>query len=324
MNIIEAYIKFKKQFLIFITGISGCGKTALARNISRDFKLKMIDQFDYYKKGYSESVDLPDGTKVINWYNDDAVDWDKLNKDIDEMKDKGLIVAGFALPTDKLTNVPDYHIHLNISKQECIERRRIYVEKNKDKYEDEFKLINTPAEKLKMNQLIFPYYLDAIKRSKIQKFINITELNDDAIYDQTFETIISFIQKVLYQDIPAVDKNIQQQRQQQSKQQSRQQSKQQQQSQQQSRQQESKQIKPVKPLSDFVEQLITSSTAALTQDVARQDDSSEIEYIEDPLNLINQPEFRELIDNSSEVSDSNTSTKMRNGPIKFLSDFEEM
>lgn len=208
MNIVEAYIKFKGQLLIFISGLSGCGKLSLAKNIARDFKLKLIDQFDYYKTNYDVTVSLPDGTTLINWYTDDAVDWNKFNEDIDKFKNNGLLVVGFSLPEDKITSIPDYHLHLNASKQVCMEKRKTFLENHKDKYEEEYKLIGTQTEKLKMNQLIFPYYLESIRKSKINKFINITPkqtehsdqiiMSDDEIYDEAYNIIITFIKNYLY------------------------------------------------------------------------------------------------------------------------------
>ena len=200
MNIVEAYIKYKKQLLIFISGLPGCGKLSLSKAISEDFKLKLIDQIDYYKSDYNVKSTLSDGTVVINWYNDEAIDWLKLNNDINEFKSTGLIVTGISLPSDKLTSVVDYHIHLNISKQVCMEKRRDFLEKNKDnnKYNQEYKLLGTPLEKSIMNQLIYQYYLDSRQKSKINKFINITELSDDKVYDDAFDQIIRFITEYLY------------------------------------------------------------------------------------------------------------------------------
>ena len=202
MNIVEAYIKFKGQLLIFISGLPGCGKLELAKNISEDFKLKIIDQYNYYIQNYSETIKLPDGTEVINWYTDDAIDWDKFNQDIDEMKGDGLIVIGISFPEDKITSKPDYHIHLNISKQACVERRKMFLEKHKDdeKYTEDYNLMGSVVEKLKMNQLIFPYYLESIKKAKINKFLNINEMNNDAVYDAAFDALIDMIKKYLKQE----------------------------------------------------------------------------------------------------------------------------
>lgn len=199
-NIVQAYIDIKGQLLIFITGISGCGKIQLAKNIARDFKLKIIDQFYYHKKDYNQKILLPNGKQIKNWYSDDATDWDKLNSDINKFKSKGLIVIGSSLPDKKIEAKKDYHIHLNISKQICMEKRREFISKNKNKYPKEYLQINSPEEKLKMNQLIYPYFLKSTSESQINKFININDLSDSQIYDKSFQYLIDFIKKELHQN----------------------------------------------------------------------------------------------------------------------------
>ena len=196
MNIVEAYIKYMPQLVIFVSGISGCGKTNLAKRISDGFNINFMEQQHYIKKDYDTQITLPDGTQVVNSYTDDAVDWDRLNKDLSKLKHQGVVLSGFALVDDKIKTKPDYHIHLSLSKQTCMEKRRKYLEKNKKKYPDEYKLINTPAEKLKMNQLIFPYYLDTKKRSTINKVLNINDMSNEEIYDAAWDTLIEFIKSV--------------------------------------------------------------------------------------------------------------------------------
>ncbi|AYV76915.1 MAG: uridine kinase [Barrevirus sp.] len=201
MNIVEAYIKFKGQLIIFISGLYACGKLKLAKKIQRDFGLTLLNQYDYYKKDYNEKIKIGDNQDtLINWYTDDAIDWLTLNNDIEKYKKDGVIVVGFSLPQSRINKDihVDYHIHLNIKKQECMEKRKQFLEKHKDKYKEEYGIINTPLEKLIMNKLIFPYYLESVKKSKINKFINVTGLSDDKIYDLAFDSIISFIESYLY------------------------------------------------------------------------------------------------------------------------------
>ncbi len=200
MNVVEAYIKLKGQLIILVSGLPGCGKTTVGKKISQDFKIDYIDQFNYYIKDYDKKVKLPDGSDVLNIYNNDAIDWKKLNKDVNSKKEKGVVVSGIAFPNDKLNFTPDYHIHLSISKKECLERQKDFLEKNKDKYQEEWKDIESGRERLKMNQLIYPYYLETVKESKINKFININNLDDDGAYDSAFDIIISYIQFFLNSD----------------------------------------------------------------------------------------------------------------------------
>lgn len=208
MNVVEAYIKFKSQLIIFVSGIPGCGKTGLAKRISHDFKLSYLDQTDFFKEKYDDEVTLPDGTKVINIYTDEAVDWDRFTKAINDKKSKGIVVVGVSFPDSiiKPKVDVDYHINLSISKQRCMEIRKEYLEKHKDDYPEEYAQLDTPVEKLKMNRLIFPYYLESVKNSTIDYKIPGNEITNDQIYDQAFGLIISFIENYLYEIRPTESK----------------------------------------------------------------------------------------------------------------------
>ena len=43
MNILEAYIKYNGQLIIFISGLTGCGKTKLAKKLAFDYKCKILN-----------------------------------------------------------------------------------------------------------------------------------------------------------------------------------------------------------------------------------------------------------------------------------------
>ena len=64
VNIVEKYIQNKDQLIILISGFSGSGKTLLAKNIERDFKLNFLNLNDFYKKDYINIVDLGNNIKV--------------------------------------------------------------------------------------------------------------------------------------------------------------------------------------------------------------------------------------------------------------------
>jgi len=195
MNIIEAYIKFYGQLIIILSGIAGCGKNKFAKNISNTFGIKLIKQADYVKDGYTNTMKIGENLTVNNLNTDDAFDWNRLLSDINKYKSSGIIVTGISFP-NKIININiDYHLHLSISKQECIERKQKFLENNKEKYTDEYAIINTPLEKLYMNKLIYPYYLDSIKQMRINKFIKGTGISDNIIWDRIWDVIIEFIQK---------------------------------------------------------------------------------------------------------------------------------
>lgn len=199
MNIVEAYVKFNDQMIIIITGISGCGKSALAKNISNLFKMQRLDQHNYYKKDWDKKETLADGTEIIDYDTDDAIDWERYNDDINKLKEKGVIVSGVSHPSERLKFKPDYHIHLNISKQACIDRRKEFFTKNKEEYPEDSELLEKPAEKLKFNRFTFPYYLETSKKGNVNKFFNITDKSDEEVFDEIFEYLMVSIQKALNQ-----------------------------------------------------------------------------------------------------------------------------
>jgi len=199
---VEKYVEVRGQFIILISGLPGSGKLKLGKNIARDFKFELIDQYDYYRNDYDEKVVLssPDKTEtvsLVNWYTDLAIDWARFNSDIVRHR-LGVVVVGVSLPEGKLTMKGDIHINLSITKQMSLEKMKDYIEEHKDKYPEEFAMIGTPMEKLKMNKLIFPYYLETVKLAKIDKYITVGEGDDDdKIYDTAFEVLMKFVQKFL-------------------------------------------------------------------------------------------------------------------------------
>lgn len=198
MNIVEAYIKFKNQFVIFISGMSGCGKTTIAKKISSKFNFNLIEQFNYFKTDFENKVMLPNNVEFNNFYTDDAINWEKLNEDINKFKSTGVIVSGFSLPNNKLAVNPDFHLHIKMSKKKCIEKRKKFLEKHKDKYPDEYKNFDSVTEKLKMNQFNFPYYLNSTSKSQINKFFSLKDEDDDNIlWDQIWNYLIDSIQSYI-------------------------------------------------------------------------------------------------------------------------------
>lgn len=193
MNIVQAYLLYNNKFIMLVSGISGCGKTNLAKNFAKNLNFTLLEQQNYYKEGWDKTEVLGDGSQVINYHSDDAIDWDKLNKAVEDASSKGVILTGSALPEDKLTFTPDIHMHVNISKQGCLEKRKQFLEKHKEEYKDDYEAIGTPKEKLKMNKLIFPYYLEVTKRSKINKFFNLNKNSSEEVWNEAWDYVINHI-----------------------------------------------------------------------------------------------------------------------------------
>jgi len=196
VNIVEQYINKNKQLIILISGFSGSGKTILAKNIERDFKLKFINLNNFYKKDYKEIVELREDVKVIDWDNPDAIDWDKFNKKINEIKDSGIVVSGFCFPDDKLDFNPDYHIYLKISKEKLIKNRHEYLEENKDNPLNEIK--DTDIELLILNKLTYKHYLDIKDKSTYTFSTDTSNQSPDETYDEIFNYLIKHIDKNVY------------------------------------------------------------------------------------------------------------------------------
>jgi len=137
VNIAEAYLKYKGQCVILVSGFSGSGKTTLAKFLASLFKFKLINQNNYHvpkdtydiEKNY---VILKNESKVLNWDNIyESVDWNKFNDDINNFKTHGIIVCGFGFPKSLLKFTPDCHLHIKISKQNLIKNREEYYDRNK-------------------------------------------------------------------------------------------------------------------------------------------------------------------------------------------------
>lgn len=200
MNIVQAYTKFKGQFIILISGFSGSGKTKISKFIAELFGFKHINlsQF-YYPTEIFDKKDnyalLKDKTPILDWDNIyKSVDWDKFNTFINDNKQKGLVVVGFGFPTKLLHFDPNFHIHIKISKKNLLENREKYIEThatNKDISNDK------DIDKSILNNITYPLYLKINEDSKIDKYINVNDVSEDDAKEETFTYLINMIQKWL-------------------------------------------------------------------------------------------------------------------------------
>jgi hypothetical protein len=202
MNVIEAYIKFKGQLIILVSGMSGSGISVLGGNISRDFKIPFIDIKKLCHTESKVKAKLPNQEEIDSWDHDGIYDWDKLNE---EMKDKkSAVIAGTIFPKDKLKFKPDFHIHIKLSKQNILKRREQYTETHKTEFCGSDKYHDKDMMHMIFNNVSFPYYLDVMQRSEITKYINANnyiefdkDKYNDKIYDDAFDYLIAQITKYL-------------------------------------------------------------------------------------------------------------------------------
>jgi len=173
-NIIDAYLKYNNMYVIIISGLSGSNKSKIAQNLAKDLKFNYINTRDYIDMDKMDEIELPNGTK-ISQYN--TYKWDEIIKEINKVKEKGVIVCGEYFPKDDLKDLyVDIHIHIKLSKQNIIKKRLEYIESLSDEEKKKYK--DNDTETLNINMNVYPYYLDMISKSHINKFINMNDSID--------------------------------------------------------------------------------------------------------------------------------------------------
>lgn len=195
MNIVEAYLKFKGQYIILVSGFSGSDKTKLAKFIAgvMNFEFLRLSKYEYTKDVYGSEknyVTLKDGTQVLDWDNIyESIDWDAFNNKVNSTKG-GIVISGFGFPSSKIDFEPDLHIHVKLSKQRLLENRKQYL---KTHPEDKFNEVIEAMEKtdaLILNTITYPHYLAIAKDSQIDKFINATDMTNEQIKDEAFSYLM--------------------------------------------------------------------------------------------------------------------------------------
>ena len=189
MNIIEKYIEDKKQLIILISGFSGSGKTIIGKSLAKDLKIEFINLNDFYFEDYSGNKMVGD-MKIIDWDNSASINWDKFNEKINEIKNKGVIISGFAFPEKLLKFDVDFHVHLKISKDDLIKNRNDYISEREDTKLNDLKNLTPDIEKRILNAVSFPLYLESLKESKFDKTVMIQYGETKKAYDEIFDYVI--------------------------------------------------------------------------------------------------------------------------------------
>lgn len=212
MNIIEAYTKFKKQYIILISGFSGSGKKKYGKFLANLFKFKYtnLSEFLYPKEIYDKDenyVTLPDGSKILDWDNIyKSINWETFNTHVEIYKVKGIVITGFGFPEEKLKFKTDIQFHLKVPKKNLLDLRHKYLEEHPDDPNNAYK--GTQTEVLILNQITYPRYMELVENSKFDKIINMvmTDPNnssnlimrpDDDIRNEVFKYILDITKKWL-------------------------------------------------------------------------------------------------------------------------------
>ena len=199
-NIIDAFLKYNKQMVIFVSGLSGTNKSKITQNLSKELNVKYLNTRDFINKDKFEEIDLPNGKKVKIWK---EYKWDEVKEAIDKDKSEGIIVSSEYFPKDKLGNLKiDLHLHIKLAKQNLINNRLKYIHSQDEESKKQF--YDDDTETLIINQIIFPEYLEILQKSHINKFINANEYYEldqeqynekltDRIFDEIVKHIIEFL-----------------------------------------------------------------------------------------------------------------------------------
>jgi hypothetical protein len=204
MNIVEAYIKENKQMVLLISGFSGSGKTIISRSLLKDInksnkeKVTFLNLNDFLKSEseYKNVIEVGE-LKVIDWDSPDAVNWEEFNKKVNEIKNEGVIVSGFAFPKDKINFKVDLHIHLKMLKDDLIKNRADFTAEKIDDKTSRVAEIGEEMEKRILNKITFPHYLNSLQTSAFNKMINVKYGEVKEAYDEVFAYIMEEIKKKL-------------------------------------------------------------------------------------------------------------------------------
>lgn len=189
ITIIDAYNSYIDKLIIFITSLPECGINKYIKRVANDLNLDYINQIDFFNTDYHIKNDTQYDNK-INRYTYDAIDYKKINNAIQHSK-RGIIVYGFNLNSSYLIK-PSLHIHINISKNICMNNRIHKIDK---KYSKSNKINEIKQfDKYKFNNWIYPFVADGIKNTTIHKFIKMNEeMNHEQFMDNLFNIIIEFV-----------------------------------------------------------------------------------------------------------------------------------
>jgi tRNA A37 threonylcarbamoyladenosine biosynthesis protein TsaE len=207
MNIVEAFKSQYKQFIILLSGFSGSGKSLLGKSLVKDINKNKGDKStnfvflnlnDFYKdeSEYNKIIEVGE-LKVVDWDDPEAVDWEKFNMKINEIKSDGVVVSGFAFPKDKLNFNPDFHIHIKISKDDLIKNRHEFTQEKLDDKTSRVGEIGEDMEKRILNKITFPHYLKSLESSVMNKVFFVQQNEIKKVYDEMFLYLMNSIEKKL-------------------------------------------------------------------------------------------------------------------------------
>jgi uridine kinase len=189
MNILEAYIKKHGQMIILILGLPCSNKSEIAKELASDLHLSLININDYLKQDTFVEKIVSD-IKFKLYEHPDNYDWEKLNSDVDNGKNTGIVLYGNYVDASKLNFKIDFCYFFNMNTNLC---KNILIEKQMLPYKEDDEKV-----KIYFKDVFNPIY-DKLKIDlKINKFFNIKESTTfEESYDELFDGLMTLINKNL-------------------------------------------------------------------------------------------------------------------------------
>ncbi len=185
INILEAYIKKNKQFIVLILGMPCTNKSKVAKELVIDLGLPIININDYLieDKFIDQEVD---GVNFKLYEHPDNYDWEKLDQDVGKLKSKGLILYGNYLDISKIKFEVDFTFFLSMNTNLC---KTILIKKKLLPYESDDEKV-----KIYFAKVFNPIYDELKEKIKINKFFNIKEQTTfEETYNDIFDTLMELI-----------------------------------------------------------------------------------------------------------------------------------
>ena len=204
-NIVEAYIKKKKSFIVLILGLPCSNKTELAKELFGDLSngvknLSLININDFYNNEFVEKE--IDGIKYNLYDHPDNLNWEALNTEVNNKKEYGVVLYGNYIDPDKINFDLDFVYFIDLNNNLCKEqliknnliKTNISVEESQ---EEKDKKIDTYFEKVMLPS--FDKLREIIKeKMSVNKFFNLKEdTKFDDVYDKLFDILMNNIEKSL-------------------------------------------------------------------------------------------------------------------------------
>lgn len=186
-SLIETYINKYHQFILLFTGLDGCNKIDIANSIAKKLDIPVISYIDYIDKN----------DKIQDWNYDNIIKWEELNKEINNKKEKGIVIVSPVFISENMKFICDLHIHYYMNKQYL---KNILHKKYPNNEEEKNIYI--------INHSILPYYYDITKKSYFNKSFDMSQFIDiKAQLDTTINYINDFFKNKI-DTIPKQNKVI--------------------------------------------------------------------------------------------------------------------